>query len=327
MRTLDFLDMARAVFRKEDLPEKDLLEIVKTPDSRVFDLLPGANMVRETFFQNRVHLCVICNGKSGKCSEDCSFCAQSKYHDTRIDAYPLLSGEKLQQGATDLEGTPVNRYSIVTSGRGMAGQEIDRVCAAYEGIDNIDLCASLGIIGRESMAKLAASGVSRYHHNLETAQSHFPDICTTHTYEERIGTIRAAREAGMGICSGGIFGMGERDEQILELALELKALDVDAVPLNFLSPIPGTPLENGHDLTPLKCLKIIALFRYVLPDRQILICGGREANLGVLQPLIFFAGASGIMTGNYLTTKGRALESDLDMLSQLGLVPDKGGAV
>lgn len=185
----------------------------------------------------------------------------------------------------------------------------------------VDLCASLGILDDDALKKLAAAGVSRYHHNLETARTHFSSICTTHTFDQRIETLAKAKKAGMSVCSGGIFGMGETDKQILELAMELKTLNVDAVPLNFLSPIPGTPLETADLLTPLRCLKIIALFRYVLPDKQILICGGREANLGILQPMIFFAGASGIMTGNYLTTQGPSLENDLDMLDQLGLVP------
>ena len=328
MQTPHFLNLAQTVIKKDTLSPDDLLKLINLPDNDVFQLLPGANLIRETHFGNRVHLCVICNGKSGKCSEDCTFCAQSKYYKTQIDTHPLLSTDDLQQGARDLKKAPVNRYSIVTSGKGLPENEIDRVCRAYEGIREADLpglalCASLGIIDDTAFGKLAAAGVSRYHHNLETAKSHFPRICTTHTFDQRIDTIKAAKKAGMSICSGGIFGMGETGEQILELALELKGLDVDAVPLNFLSPIPGTPLEKTDHLTPLRCLKIIALFRYVLPDKQILICGGREANLGLLHPFIFFAGASGIMTGNYLTTHGQALENDLDMLEQLGLIPDK----
>lgn len=325
MSTNQFLDLAQRVLKKEDLSKHNLLEIITLPETRVFDLLAGASLIRETYFKNRIHLCVICNGKSGRCSEDCTFCAQSKYFKTKIDTYPLLPRTDLQIGAEKLKDAPVNRYSIVTSGKGMSTDEIDLVCEAYQEIRDMDLglCASLGIIDETSFYKLTASGVTRYHHNLETARSHFSSICTTHTYDQRIATIKAAKKAGMSICSGGIFGMDETEEQILEFALELKNLDVDAVPLNFLSPIPGTPLENIHHLTPRRCLKIIALFRYALPDKQILICGGRESNLGLLQPFIFLAGASGIMTGNYLTTSGQAMENDLKMLDQLGLVPDK----
>ena len=325
MPSPDFLTLAQSVINGTPASETDLRQLIDLPETAVFNMLPGANLIRDTFFGNRVHLCVICNGKSGKCSEDCAFCAQSTHFNTRVDTYPLLPEDQLQQGAEDLKGTPVNRYSIVTSGRGLPDNEIDAVCRACDGIGNgeIDLCASLGIISEDGLQKLAGAGVSRYHHNLESARSHFPHICSTHTYDQRVNTVKAAQRAGMSVCSGGIFGMGETNEQILELALELKDLDVDAVPLNFLSPIPGTPLEKTDHLTPLKCLKIIALFRYVLPDKPILICGGREANLGMLQPMIFFAGASGIMTGNYLTTHGPAMENDLDMLEQLGLVPDR----
>ena len=185
----------------------------------------------------------------------------------------------------------------------------------------IRTCASLGILDKEDLKILKEAGMTRYHHNLETARSHFGNICTTHSYESRVDTIRAAREVGLSICSGGIFGIGETDEQVLELALTLKDLDVDAVPINFLIPIPGTPLASIEGITPLRCLKIIALFRYVLPQKDIYVCGGREANLKSLHPFIFYAGASGIMTGNYLTTKGRRLEDDLDLLKQLSFLP------
>ena len=187
--------------------------------------------------------------------------------------------------------------------------------------EKLSYCASLGILDDADMKRLADAGVTRYHHNLETARSHFDSICTTHTYDERIDTIKAAQKAGMTICSGGIFGLGETDQQVLEMALELRSLNIDSAPLNFLTAIAGTPMEGQSSLTPLRCLKIIAIFRYVLGDKDILICGGREANLGVLHPMIFYAGASGLMTGNYLTTGGRQMENDLDMLRQLALVP------
>ncbi|MBU2429535.1 MAG: biotin synthase BioB, partial [Proteobacteria bacterium] len=175
----------------------------------------------------------------------------------------------------------------------------------------------LGILEFEDFQVLKKAGVTRYHHNLETARSHFDQICTTHTFQERVDTIRAAKKAGLSICAGGLFGTGETDEQILEMALELKDLDVDAVPVNFLTAIKGTPLESKNFLTPLRCLKIISLFRYVLPQKDILICGGRMNNLKLLHPMIFHAGASGLMTGSYLTTKGNQLEDDLEMIRQL----------
>jgi biotin synthase len=182
----------------------------------------------------------------------------------------------------------------------------------------LSYCASLGIIHDRDFNVLKKAGVTRYHHNLETAESHFKKICTTHTFKDRVDTINRAQKVGFEICSGGIFGIGETDIQVLELALELKRLDIDAVPLNFLSPILGTPMEGFSSLTPLKCLKIIALFRYVLPEKDIFICGGRQLNLKQLEPYIFHAGASGIMTGNYLTTQGARLDDDLEMIAQLG---------
>ncbi|MCP3874246.1 MAG: biotin synthase BioB [Desulfobacteraceae bacterium] len=318
-----YLNLAKTII-KGDTPKSAVFsQIANLTDDKVFELLPGANLIRTTYFNNKIHLCTICNGKSGKCSEDCSFCAQSKFHNTEVETYSLLSKDKMTQGALDLEGTPVNRYSIVTSGKGLPKKEIkivsDALAQAKE--THLSFCASLGIIDDEDFKVLKQSGVTRYHHNLEAARSHFDTICTTHTFDQRINTIKAAQKAGLSVCAGGIFGMGESNDQILEMALELKNLGVDAIPLNFLSPIPGTPLEKISNLTPLKCLKIIALFRYVCPDKEIIICGGREANLGMLHPLIFYAGSSGIMTGNYLTTDGRQMENDLEMLKQLQLTP------
>ena len=189
----------------------------------------------------------------------------------------------------------------------------------------INTCASLGIIGTDDLKMLKEAGVTRYHHNLETSSSFFNQICTTHTYDDRVKTITRSKEAGLSVCSGGIFGMGETDEQILEMALALKELDVDAIPLNFLVSVKGTPKENYNDLTPLRCLKIISLFRYVMPDKDIIVCGGREDNLKELHPMIFHAGASGIMTADYLTTHGRSLEKDLEMLEHLKYtIRDKG---
>jgi biotin synthase len=318
-----YLSLARAVLNQKEPALADLQNMAHLPDEQVFQLLAGADLIRAARFGNRIHLCTICNGKSGKCSEDCKFCAQSGFHDTGAETYPLLDRDRLQQKALELEDSPVHRYSIVTSGKGLPKKEIEAVARAFAGMKNsrLSFCASLGIIEEEEFKVLLNAGVTRYHHNLETAKSFFETICTTHTFEQRVETIRAAKRAGLSVCSGGIFGMGESDDQILEMSLELKALDVDAVPINFLSPIPGTPMEKQSCLTPLKCLKIIALFRYVLPEKEIIICGGRESNLGLLHPLIFYAGASGIMTGNYLTIGGSRLENDLDMLNQLGLSP------
>ena len=291
------------------------------PDRDVLNLLPGAAMIREFYFDSEIHICTICNGKSGRCTEDCAFCAQSVSSKADIPIYPLLPKDKLQQGGLYAAESPINRYSIVTNGKRLSKKEVAAVAEAIAELDknNISFCVSLGILDQDDFEVLKAAGVSRYHHNLETSQSYFNQICSTHTYQERLNTVKAAKAAGLSVCAGGVFGIGETDEQALELALALRALDVESVPINFLTPIKGTRLENCMELTPLRCLKIIALFRYVLPNKDILICGGRKANLRELHPLIFYAGASGIMTGNYLTTTGQTLQQDLEMIEQIGL--------
>jgi biotin synthase len=295
--------------------------LAATPASRVFDLAAGADLIRESHFGRGIHLCTILNAKSGKCPEDCAFCSQSVSAKTEAAVYSLLPKDRLKEGALTAQHSPVNRYSIVTSGKRLRKKEVTVISEALQELDGgrLRYCASLGTLDREDLSLLREAGLTRYHHNLEASESFFGRICTTHTYQERVETVRAAKEVGLSVCSGGLFGMGETDDQALELALALRELGVDSVPINFLTPIKGTKLGHLKALTPLRCLKIIALFRYVLPDKEILVCGGREANLKALHPLVFYAWASGVMTGNYLTTAGRSLEQDLDLLDQLGL--------
>ncbi len=316
-----FLDLARKIRAGEAIDTETYRTLIRTPDKNSLLLCAGADLLREARFGKAVHLCVIHNGKSGRCSEDCCFCSQSALAKTDTPVYPLKSVEELAAPGKHLEETPVNRYSIVTSGRGLSSKETATVAAALSRIDatRLGTCASLGIIGEKELKTLKSAGVGRYHHNLETAASHFPEICTTHTYDDRVRTLGKARKAGFSLCCGGIFGLGETEEQILELALTLKELNIDAVPVNFLTPVPGTPAETMRNLNPLKCLKIISFLRYVLPDKEIIVCGGREHNLKELHPLVFHAGASGVMTGDYLTTRGRRLEDDLRLLRSLGL--------
>ena len=316
-----YIDLAEEIL-EGNLPDNSVyLEILSAPDAALPGILTGAGMLREKYFGRKIHLCTICNGKSGKCSEDCKFCSQSSYSKTEAPVYPILEKEELLKGGLFSQDKPINRYSIVTTGRGLPRKDVEAVADAMRELDDtkIKKCVSLGILKDEELKLLKDAGITRYHHNLETSRSLFKEVCTTHSYDERIGTIRAAKNQGMEICVGGIFGVGETDEQILEIALDIKALDVDAVPINFLVPIKGTPYGTIHTLTPSKCLKIIAFFRYFLPRKQIIICGGREKNLKELHPLIFYAGASGTMTGNYLTTDGRSLDDDLEMIKQLGL--------
>ncbi|HIC85324.1 MAG TPA: biotin synthase BioB [Desulfobacterales bacterium] len=322
MDKMEIIHLARSLLEGKEIGEHTLRQMALMPEAKVFDLMIGANLLREAYFENKIQLCTICNAKSGKCSEDCAFCSQSAFSSSHITIYPL-EPKRIKAGAREASKGPVARYSVVTSGKRLTKKEVKTVADTLTSIGHIHLefCASLGTLGFDDLVLLKEAGITRYHHNLEASRSFYPQVCTTHCYDERLQTVEAARQAGLTVCSGGLFGMGESDLQILELALALKELDVDAVPINFLTPIPGTRLEKANYLTPLKCLKIISLFRFVLPRKEIIICGGREANLKELHPLVFYAGASGIMTGNYLTTKGRTLEKDLALLDQLGLEP------
>ncbi len=318
-----FLQMADAILAGGQPPRESYLRLALLPDEEVVHLLSGADRLRHSFCGRRIHLCTIVNAKSGQCSEDCAFCAQSRFSRNPAPVYPLKAASFIREQALKAQYSPMHRFSVVTSGKGLAAPEIETIVEGLASLPTARLafCVSLGVVDGDTLARLKDAGVSRYHHNLETSRSFFPSICTTHSWQERAGTVREARKTGLSVCSGGIFGLGESDEQRLELALELKDLAVDAVPLNFLTPIPGTPLAGADFLTPWTCLKIIALFRFVLPDKEILVCGGREKNLGSLHPLVFNAGASGIMTGHYLTTEGRQLKDDLKMLDELGFAP------
>lgn len=315
------LEMAEAA-KAGQLPEiSDLEELACLPEQQVLDLLPAANAVRRRFFGDQVHLCCIVNGKSGKCSEDCAFCAQSAHAKTSAPVYPLIDSGKIFQGASYARENGVHRYSVAASGGRLPKAEVRMVAEAFSrmGGEGVHYCASLGILDAEDFALLRDAGVDRYHHNLETAESHFKEICTTHSYGDRVQTIREAKKAGMSVCAGGLFGIGETDLQVLELGLALRDLDVDSVPVNFLLPIKGTRLEKSSDLSPLRCLKIISLLRFALGGKEIVICGGRETNLEELHPLVFYAGASGIMTGDYLTAPGRNPQKDHAMIRRLGL--------
>jgi len=319
MDTKEILAFAEEILSHNPLDAEQFKAIARIPDHNVFRLLAGADMIRDFYFDREIHLCTICNGKSGRCSEDCAFCSQSSVSSADIPVYDLIGKDKLKQGGMYASRTPIHRYSIVTSGKRLSPKDVDAVAEALAELDQkrISTCASLGILEKRDFAVLKAAGVTRYHHNLETSESFFDSICTTHTYRQRIESIIAAKESGLSVCAGGVFGIGETDADVLELAMALRDLDVDAVSINFLVPIKGTPKENHCNLKPLRCLKIISIFRYVLPDKDIIICGGRGYNLKELHPLVFYAGASGVMTGNYLTTKGRTLEEDLEMINRL----------
>lgn len=294
------------------------MAILQARGAALTALLAGAHFLKERTFGNRITLCSIINAKSGRCSENCAFCAQSAHFHTNAPVYPLKTREEIVAGALKAQAEGSHCYGIVTSGtRVEACTELDTVLAAIRQIRAgcaIEPSASLGILDEPTAVALAGAGCVTYHHNLETARSFFPRICSTHDYEEDIATVRHAKAAGMKVCCGGILGIGESLEQRIELAETLRELEVDSVPLNFLNPITGTPLADLRELTPMDCLRAIALFRYYLPTTPISVCGGREPNLREFQSWIFMAGASGTMVGNYLTTSGRDRETDLQML-------------
>lgn len=294
------------------------------PESRDLSaLFHAAETVRRRRKGNRVFLCSIINARSGKCSENCAFCAQSSFHDTRIETYPLLSAEAMTEKAVQMEKTGASHYSIVTSGHSLGEKEIDTICRAADAIrkkTGLTICGSLGMLSDSSAKRLISSGMTRYHHNLETSRSFFPNICTTHTYDEDIETIKTAAANGFKVCSGGIFGLGESWEQRVELSFTLKDLPVDTIPVNFLNPVAGTRLADMPLLSPMDALTCIALVRLTHPDRSVTVCGGREVTLRDFQSWVYLAGADGLMVGNYLTTSGRDAAMDIDMTRDAGLV-------
>ncbi len=297
------------------------VSILQSTGAEYSAYMAGAHQLKEQFFGNTAQLCSIINAKSGRCQENCAFCAQSVHHQSTPPVYPLKTRQEIIDGARQAQEEGSHCYGIVTSGtRPETGQEFDTILSAISEIRerfDIEPSASLGLLTAELAQALAEAGCATYHHNLETSRSFFPQICTTHDYEEDVNTVRLAKASGMKVCCGGIFGLGESEDQRVELAETLRDLDVDSVPLNFLNPIQGTPLENYHVLSPMDCIRAVTMFRYFLPNKPISVCGGREVNLRELQSWIFMAGASGTMVGNYLTTSGRNREIDLQMLQDL----------
>jgi biotin synthase len=314
-------DLAERIIAGEALSGEEAIRLAAVSGVDRFALFLAASRVKEHFVGNKVSLCSIINAKSGLCPENCAFCAQSAHHCADVPVYPLVDEESLVSGAVAAEKNGSICYGIVTSGTSVSkGEELERICRALQRIrreTGIKPSCSLGMIDSETAAALSAAGATTYHHNLETARSFFPHICTTHNYEEDVATVRAAKAAGMKVCCGGIFGMGESAAQRVEMALTLRELSVDSVPLNFLNPIDGTKLAGASKITPQECLVTIALYRLLLPDKMITVCGGREKNLRDLQSWMFFAGASGTMIGNYLTTTGRNSADDWQMLQDL----------
>ncbi|MBI5575205.1 MAG: biotin synthase BioB [Deltaproteobacteria bacterium] len=307
----------------EGISPADALAVLLLPREAMWRLLDVTESVRRRFKGDGIRLCSIVNAKSGLCSEDCSFCSQSRRSTAEIGKYPLIDEDRIVASAREAKARGAREFSIVASGMAMRSRkELVRVGNAVERIRDevgVETCVSLGTISAENVAYLLSRGLRSVHHNLETSRSFFPSMCTTHEYEEDVRAVREAKAAGAWVCCGGIFGIGETDEDRVELSMTLRELDVDSIPVNFLNAVPGTPLEGKRDLAPFHCLKIIAMLRLCHPAREIIVCGGREVNLRDLQSLMFAAGATGTMAGNYLTTTGRPAEEDVRMIADLGL--------
>ena len=287
-------------------------------------MMAGADRIRKTFRGNQVEVCAISNVRSGNCSENCSFCAQSGHYKTAAPVYNYISSEQLKQQAETARAWGASDFGVVSKGWGVRNDkeraQLKEYFATMSSHSDIGRCASLGVLDAQSADELKGMGLENYHHNLECAESFFDQVCTTHTYQENIDTIINARNAGLRVCAGGILGMGESLDQRIELAETLRRIGVESVPLNFLNPQAGTPMGEQSPMTAHEILKSIVVFRYMLPKSEIRIAGGRQF-LGDMQAMIFMAGASGVMIGDYLTTKGRKVEDDLDMLKNLKLMP------
>ena len=315
--------IANQSLRNEPISREDAHYLMQINSDEIYDVFYWANQIRLRYFGHSIKACSIVSAKQGRCTEDCSFCSQSARYHTGIEEFPLIDSNNILDAAKYAEQTDSDSIGIVTSGHGISSsRDLRSICTAIEKIaknTHVHPHGSFGILTRETAESLVKSGLKRLNHNLETSERFFPNVCSTHTFMDRINTIRCAREVGLEICSGAIFGIGEGIDDRIDLAFTLKMLDVDVVPLNFLHPISGTPLENHIPLTPMEALKIISVFRFVLPDKEIKIAGGRERNLRDLQSWMFYAGANSTMIGNYLTTTGRKVEDDFQMIKDLGL--------
>lgn len=283
------------------------------------ELCSAADELRGHFCGNAADLCTIINGKSGKCSENCKYCAQSAHYHTNIEEYPVLDSDAILKEARYNEAKGIVRFSIVTSGRNLTDDELEALCDSYRILRErcrLSLCASHGLLTLQQFQQLKAAGVSRYHNNLETSRRFFPQVCTTHTYDDKIRTIKNARLAGLDICSGGIIGLGETMEDRIDMALELRNLGVKSVPLNVLNPIKGTPFENNAKLGKEEILRVVSLFRFILPDSAVRMAGGR----GLMDDkgkAAFQSGANAAISGDMLTTAGISIRDDMAILKNL----------
>lgn len=315
-------DLADRALSGEQITRAEAQAVLRAPDDVLLDQLAAAYRVRRHYWGNRVRLHFLLNAQSGLCPEDCHYCSQSKISTAAIAKYPLLAREKILEAAGRAASLQAGTFCIVLSGRSPSEQTFTKVLDAVREVKanyNLKICACLGLLSQEQAYRLAAAGVDRVNHNLNTSPDHHAHICTTHTFDDRVTTVEHVKAAGITPCSGGIIGMGESDDDVIDLALSLGQLGVTSVPVNFLIPIPGTPLERLQELTPPRCLRVLCLFRFLLPSQEIRIAGGREVHLRSLQPLGLYP-ANSIFIGDYLTTPGQATHADLEMIRDAGFV-------
>ena len=321
-------ELGQRVLDGGEISREEALELARIESNAdITDLLAWANRIREHYKGNKIHLCSIVNAKAGACSENCSFCAQSAAYQTGSPRYGFVDPEPVAEAMSEAKANDVTAVGLVAAWRGLKeGPMLDEVCDRIRemkenGKSRPD--ASLGLIESQAVAdRLKEAGLSCYGHNLESSRRFFPEHCTTHTFEDRLKTIQFLKNAGIKICSGGIIGMGEEREDRVDLAMQLREIDANVVPVNILNPIEGTPLKDLEPLPPMEILKTIAVFRFILPRKEIMIAGGRTVNLRDMQRMVFTAGASALMVGNYLPTLNQPVEKDLQMLRDLGLDPD-----
>ncbi|MBS4213776.1 biotin synthase BioB [Neobacillus rhizophilus] len=313
--------LANEVLEGYVLTKEQAKEILHSKDDDILSLVNAAYEIRRHYYGKKVKLNLIINAKSGLCPEDCGYCAQSIKAKTEIDRYTLISKQTIVEGAKEAKKNKIGTYCIVMSGRKPTNNEVDTVISAVQEIksevEQIKICACMGLVSEEQAYKLKAAGVDRFNHNINTSANHHANITTTHDYDDRVETIENVKKAGISPCSGVICGMGETDDDIVEMAFALRELDADSIPVNFLHPVKGTKLEDLNELTPIRCLKILALFRFINPTKEIRISGGREFNLRSLQNLGLFM-ANSIFVGDYLTTAGQGAEEDYQLIKDLG---------
>ncbi len=300
----------------DNITRAEALSLAKAP---LEELCAAADEIRQAFCGSGFDICTIINGKSGRCSENCKFCAQSSAYNTGIEEYPLLDDETVIKAAKHNAERGILRFSIVTSGKRLSDADVDRVCRIVRGIKaecSISVCVSLGLLNEEQFGRLREAGVSRVHNNLETSRRFFPQICTTHTYDEKIAAIKAAQAAGLSVCSGGIAGLGETFEDLIDMAIEIRELGVRSVPINMLNPIKDTPLENNERLTNEDMRRICAIYRFINPSAAIRLAGGR-IQLGDNGRACFKSGANAAISGDMLTTTGATIANDMELLKEL----------